>query len=746
MESLLSDPHLLVEMDRSRPQRRLHITCAVGDCHSPKTGVSYHRFPKERNLNKRWRILCRVGDVKEPRICSRHFLAEDFKRDLVNELLNLPQKKLLNSDALPSLYLFKNQKEPPQLTSSQIAQKEEEERRQRDELIERLLTKGPDPPPIPIEPKYKHVGVQVFEFTSSEYQSQLSKLNSLNKKLLNTIEQQKIKINELRSSVRKMQSSKYVEPLLRETPQMSFTKSQTDVILHKKKVRKWLTEDIISALRLRQMSPKTYAFIRRCGHFPLPGLSTLRNWVREFKVEKGSQEIAWAIIKERLRTEKDPKFKLATLVFDEIECRNDLHTLGTSPFPIVRKMQVVLLRGLFHKWKYIIYQDLDFPITKLILDQLIVKAEEIGVQVWALSLSIDNKEVMEEVILKNSCFTFSNPIDESRHIYIFPSMSSMILQLRNYVFDMGIILNPETQTILCKRDFELILSESTREASTPKFRNFHLNACGIDRRRNKLALQTFSLSVSKSMETIGIAKEKVDTIRKLNAYVDVFNSRSKTFNNKIGSAFGVHLEEQKSTISEAEDLAIKLRVIDPITGKPEINMMPFQYGMIIGIQSLTELYNELVVRRNALDFIPTGHLSTDVINSYLHMMGGYLGFLEEFEPEEIFKKSRLVMIGRKIVPESRPFLLDSVLDEDMNIDPLEPLFGALPIKTIPKKKRKASPRKKSSVKGGVQTKRKRKMQDELHETQEKLKRIESIENSIITNNSIINLPPEIYTF
>ena len=38
-------------------------------------------------------------------ICDKHFTPESYKRDLKAELLNLPRKKILLPDTVPSLHL-----------------------------------------------------------------------------------------------------------------------------------------------------------------------------------------------------------------------------------------------------------------------------------------------------------------------------------------------------------------------------------------------------------------------------------------------------------------------------------------------------------------------------------------------------------------------------------------------------------------------------------------------------------------
>jgi len=83
-------------------------TCAVAICPSPQE-ATYHVFPKDERLQKLWVDLCKRKEtinIKTARICSSHFKEEDYERDLKNELLGLPIRKLLKSNSVPSKQLL----------------------------------------------------------------------------------------------------------------------------------------------------------------------------------------------------------------------------------------------------------------------------------------------------------------------------------------------------------------------------------------------------------------------------------------------------------------------------------------------------------------------------------------------------------------------------------------------------------------------------------------------------------------
>ncbi|XP_035216122.1 peroxynitrite isomerase THAP4-like [Stegodyphus dumicola] len=89
-------------------------SCAVATCrntyrNTKGRGIIFHAFPKKNLLlTKKWLLQCRRQDYvneNHARVCSEHFLASDYEDDMRNRLLGLPQKKLLKSDAVPTVNL-----------------------------------------------------------------------------------------------------------------------------------------------------------------------------------------------------------------------------------------------------------------------------------------------------------------------------------------------------------------------------------------------------------------------------------------------------------------------------------------------------------------------------------------------------------------------------------------------------------------------------------------------------------------
>ncbi|KAF2878709.1 hypothetical protein ILUMI_27461 [Ignelater luminosus] len=87
------------------------LRCSVGPCksHGGKTkGVSFFSFPRNPQIRHEWIRKCNRPvkiNADHARVCSLHFLPSDYERNLKAELLNIPCRKRLKPNAVPSLLL-----------------------------------------------------------------------------------------------------------------------------------------------------------------------------------------------------------------------------------------------------------------------------------------------------------------------------------------------------------------------------------------------------------------------------------------------------------------------------------------------------------------------------------------------------------------------------------------------------------------------------------------------------------------
>lgn len=69
-------------LSKVRDARHYRIRCCVPECPSKDNvkGISFHRLPKIKKLNKLWKIKCRLVDniPSTYAVCSKHFLDTDY--------------------------------------------------------------------------------------------------------------------------------------------------------------------------------------------------------------------------------------------------------------------------------------------------------------------------------------------------------------------------------------------------------------------------------------------------------------------------------------------------------------------------------------------------------------------------------------------------------------------------------------------------------------------------------------------
>jgi hypothetical protein len=65
---------------------------------------------------------------------------------------------------------------------------------------------------------------------------------------------------------------------------------QLDVLQKKLKKGRWQAQDIILGLTIRGISKRAFLFLRKSGLVPLPGLSTLKRWIKDFQCPVGIQK------------------------------------------------------------------------------------------------------------------------------------------------------------------------------------------------------------------------------------------------------------------------------------------------------------------------------------------------------------------------------------------------------------------------------------------------------------------------
>lgn len=148
----------------------------------------------------------------------------------------------------------------------------------------------------------------------------------------------------------------------------------------------WSVEDIASAMSLRCVSPKAYRYMRNVVKMPLPGLSTLRKWASNIKVEPGMLGTILNCMKYKGKNMQTHE-KLVILTFDEIHLDNKI-AIDRKLQQVVgshKSCQCVMVRSLFFKWKQPVYYNYDTAMTKDTLLSIISQLYNVGYTVVGIT-------------------------------------------------------------------------------------------------------------------------------------------------------------------------------------------------------------------------------------------------------------------------------------------------------------------------------------------------------------------------
>ncbi len=227
--------------------------------------------------------------TKSLKICSRHFAAEDFERDLRSELLYKKVRMKLSPSAVPA---GRPAAVGAHLTVAKYEWKKRMERRQRQEMVEQLLRSA----------DRKEEEQQEQEEEEGEAKTGASarkRVASAHKACQANVEDANVtaKINLLRKEVRRLKMAlkrekerraryetvserdkmRYArEMILSRTP---WSEAQTTMFLEGKKSVHWSEADRSVAVLVRNLtSRRVYRFFRDKRLIPLPSLSTLKRW------------------------------------------------------------------------------------------------------------------------------------------------------------------------------------------------------------------------------------------------------------------------------------------------------------------------------------------------------------------------------------------------------------------------------------------------------------------------------------
>jgi hypothetical protein len=461
--------------------------------------------------------------------------------------------------------------------------------------------------------------------TSPEF---LINLNKEMKKLKAENRRLKRKLQKSKQKMKKTVTGKERrEKIVQEVLSPYFSPAQIKYFLRKNPSRltKWSETDMRNALTLRLLSKKTYKFLRAKKWIPLPGLTSLAKFYKNFKVEPGYLFAVEDVLRAKCATLTERE-KVATLAFDEIHLTKDLN-YDAGEDQIVgphKSAQVVFIRGLFSNWKQPIFFNFDQPMTKEILETIISKVENIGFRVTSATSDMGptNVAVANSLKITPDKPYFPHPCRKGEKIWWFYDIPHLLKLIRNHFIDDGFVL--PSGKIISKNDMINLLSQLGKEVTIAfKLTERHIYCQQAERQKVRLAAQLFSKSTANALRTLfpndETKKELAQFVEDVDNFFDIFNSRipyDKTKPLKCG--FRINLEIQQQML-----LRFKNLINRPLSfGKK--HLLPYQKGILTCISALVDLFPHLQ-QKYGITYLLTSRLNQDVVeNSFskIRAMGG----------------------------------------------------------------------------------------------------------------------------
>ncbi|XP_071630366.1 uncharacterized protein [Temnothorax longispinosus] len=288
--------------------------CSVSGCknkseNAKEKNIQFFSYPKDEETALKWMQAANKNKVnlKNARICSVHFTPSCYKPKpaYLANCENYSSKKLrrLHDHAIPTenLPLLKErevlkevQNQHNIINVSENSSFSESETN----LIDTSMENKAETCFMQSSKENASTSDDTMVNTQSNSQTVMSEHLRLRDKIIQDLMKrlsQTNKVNDLlKKQVKRLQREKtrvtkrVIKENVHNVLKRIFTPKQIDVLMsnERKKRVKWGLKDISAAIMLRSLSPKAYRFLKE-NHYPLPGLSTLRNWASRMELKEG---------------------------------------------------------------------------------------------------------------------------------------------------------------------------------------------------------------------------------------------------------------------------------------------------------------------------------------------------------------------------------------------------------------------------------------------------------------------------
>ncbi|XP_073712460.1 THAP domain-containing protein 6 isoform X1 [Misgurnus anguillicaudatus] len=255
-------------------------SCSAWGCtnrHTLQTrsrGISFHRFPKEKQLRKQWELSVRKNATVHSVLCSEHFRPEDFDRT--------GQTVRIREGAKPSVFSYWTRRK------KQLASKQKQKIWEAEESlpVDYSIPKKsptiappapPPPPPPPPKPNLDHIYAMPTApaVLKARLHGAMTRLENLQREVRNLKDRErrnKKTIDDLQKDLKK----KNIANRKLRNKLKGYSEIPIDLLL--KKGHEYTQDQKEFALNLHLQGPKAYNYLRKVLHLDLPHPHTLQRW------------------------------------------------------------------------------------------------------------------------------------------------------------------------------------------------------------------------------------------------------------------------------------------------------------------------------------------------------------------------------------------------------------------------------------------------------------------------------------
>ncbi len=441
--------------------------------------VSFHLFPKNAEIKKKWIIAMRRDHFQPSNsavVCSDHFTPESFVENFQGRQSH---RRKLYPNAVPSIFAFQQNSQTSKRRTTLNSSKPYLSLQDISDCVEET-----DEPSTDFEMKFAELNKR-YKALLKRYRTIKRRVSMTNRaaalRFKFNCKKKTAAIKTLRQSNRRLTSrNTNLKSVVEDLYRKNFINQENIVDLRRfyndtsfslvknltmrgVKVKEFPAEVRAFATTLHFYSPRAYGYVRK--YFSLPHPATLRTWYSKIDCQPGFCEPAFEELNRRLNSDQRFHYEFCSLVADEINLKQHLQydkSLG-SFFGYVDKglscndsedeatgALVLMAVGLRGNWKlplaYFLVSGVTGHYLSSVIKECVSKLYREGVTVTSVTCdgTSHNLSALELLGASLSIYDdrpyFSHPSDPARRVCVFLDVPHMIKLIRNSFESLGVIV------------------------------------------------------------------------------------------------------------------------------------------------------------------------------------------------------------------------------------------------------------------------------------------------------------------